>query len=361
MNDKVTNNVKDLIPEVGYRAKPSQTLQSILKAHRLHYERLADIPPEVAREIQRRPVFADFRSIEMTGETIRESLTRPILKDLLVTRIGYCSRAAGHFIPRPEGSLDHVLHYCVDGKGWCEMAGRRWTIGPETVLLIPAGVPHCYGAAARTPWSIHWIHFTGRSAAEYCRLLGVTAETPLFQLPATDEILSAFEACYQRMNSVHTHGQLIAATGNLARLLGLANLERHSVNLRTSTAERNLKKTAQFMKENIAGRYSLLQFAQIAHLSTHHYCSLFKTRYGFSPIEYFNRLKMAKAQELLLNTTLQVRQVGRSLSFDDPYYFSRLFRKIVGVSPKEYRKQKANRDGHHELTEPANANGRSRS
>jgi len=152
------NDAKELIPEVGYRAKPSQTLQSILAAHGLYYERLTDIPVKVAREIQRRAVFADFRSIEVAGEMIRDALTRPILKDLLVTRIGYCSRASGHFIPRPEGSLDHVLHYCVDGKGWCEIGGRRWTITPQTVLLIPARVPHCYGAVEKDPWSIYWIH-----------------------------------------------------------------------------------------------------------------------------------------------------------------------------------------------------------
>ncbi len=343
MSEKQVEDTRALIPEVGYRARPSQTLQSILAAHGLHYDRIADIPPKVAREIQRRAVFADFRSIEVTGEMIRDSLTRPILKDLLVTRIGYCSRAAGHFIPRPEGSLDHVLHYCVDGKGWCEINGRRWTIGPETVLLIPARVPHCYGAADKDPWSIYWIHFAGKTAADYCRLLGVTPEAPLFHLPCTEQLLSVFEATYQLMNTVHAYGQLVAASGRLSQFLTMGNLERHSVNSRTHTAEKNLEKTEEFMKENVAGRYSLQHFAQIAHMSPHHYCSLFKTRYGFSPIEYFNRVKMRRARELLVHTALQVRQVARCLGFDDPYYFSRLFRKLVGVSPNEYRRLQSRR------------------
>ena len=57
MNRNSSDDISRLIPEVGYRAKPSQTLQSILAAHGLHYERLTDIPPRVAREIQRRAVF----------------------------------------------------------------------------------------------------------------------------------------------------------------------------------------------------------------------------------------------------------------------------------------------------------------
>jgi AraC family transcriptional regulator, arabinose operon regulatory protein len=338
MSEKPANDVRKLIPEVGYRARPSQTLPSILAAHGLHYERLTDIPPKVAREIQRRAVFADFRSIEVAGELIRASLKRPILKDLLVTRIGHCSRAAGHFIPRPEGSLDHVLHYCVAGKGWCEIEGRRWTIAPQTVLLIPAGVPHCYGAADENPWSIYWIHFTGRAAADYCRLLGVSAEAPLFHLPSTDEILSGFEATYELMNGMHSDGQLVAASGALSRFLSMANLRRHSINARSHSAEKNLQKTEQFMRENVVGRYSLRDFARIAHMSSHHYCALFKTRYGFSPIDYFNRLKIRAARQWLADPGVQVRQVARRLGFDDQYYFSRLFRKIVGIAPNEYRK-----------------------
>ncbi|HBO45770.1 MAG TPA: hypothetical protein DD670_17965 [Planctomycetaceae bacterium] len=352
MTKKAANDVSSLIPEVGYRPKSTQTLLSILAAHGLHYKRLADVPPEVAREIQRRAVFEEFRSIEVPGETIRDSLARPILRDLLVTRIGYCSRAAGHFIPRPEGSLDCVLHYCVGGKGWCEVAGRRRAVVPETVFLIPAGVPHWYGADDKYPWSIHWLHFTGRTATDYCQLLGAAAETPLFHLPVSEEILAVFEATYQLMDNVQTYGQLVAAAGALAQFLSMANLARHSINTRSKSAEKKLEKTALFMREHVAGRYTLQQFAQIAHMSPHHYCSLFKARYGFSPIEYFNRLKVRKAREMLDNDALQIRQIARRVGCDDPYYFSRLFRKIVGVSPRDYRNKKSSRDDRFARGEP---------
>ncbi|MBN2024157.1 MAG: helix-turn-helix domain-containing protein [Pirellulales bacterium] len=343
MNELPSGEVKWLIPEVGYHATPRQTLQSILAAHGLHYDRLEDIPPKVAREIQRRPVFEDFRSIELPAPTILASLGQPLLRDLLVTRIGYCTHAAGHFIPRPEGSLDHVLTYCVAGQGWCEIGGRRWLIPEDTVLLVPAGAPHCYGAAADDPWSMYWIHFTGRAAGDYARLLGATAENPLFRLVRSQEILSVFEMTYRLMHNVHAHMQLVAASGALAHFLGMANIARHSVNNRSHTAEVNVRKTVLFMREHLGGRYSLRQFAQMAHMSAHHYCSLFKTRHGFSPIEYFNRLKIQHARELLTGSGMQIRQIARDLGFDDPYYFSRLFRRIVGVSPAQYRKSPADR------------------
>ncbi|MBN2293744.1 MAG: AraC family transcriptional regulator [Pirellulales bacterium] len=335
----VATAAKDLIPEVGYRARPSQTLQSILAAHGLEYDSVDDIPPKIAREIQRRPVFEEFRSIEMPAGEIKDSLDREILRDLLVTRIGYTANAAGHFIPRPEGSLDCVLHYCVDGRGWCEMMGRRWIVPADTVLLIPCNVPHCYGAMDNDPWSIYWIHFTGRAAIEYCRLLQVDAENPLFNLACSEEILSAFESIYASMNKIHTHNNLAAATGALSRFLTLANTRRLSANTRSRTAEENVRKTIAFMKENLSGHYSLKQLARIARMSPNHYSGVFRRCHDHPPLEYFNRLKIQRACRLLETTELQVQEIARELGFEDPYYFSRAFKKLIGCSPNAFRKK----------------------
>jgi transcriptional regulator GlxA family with amidase domain len=57
----------------------------------------------------------------------------------------------------------------------------------------------------------------------------------------------------------------------------------------------------------------------------------------FSPINYFLHLKIERAGQLLLHTNMKINQISLKLGFDDPYYFSRLFKKIKGVSPKQYR------------------------
>ena len=333
----LSDDAAHLIPDVGYHPMPSQTLPGILAAHGLCYDGLEEIPPKIAREICRRPIFEDFRSIELPQATIQESLNQSILEELLVTRIGYCSYAAGHYIPRPEGSLDHILIYCVAGKGWCEMGGKRWVVPEDTVLLIPRNTAHCYGAVADDPWSNYWIHFTGRVSPDYYRLFDARVDSPLFRLTRSEELLSAFEAAYQPMSAVHNRNHLVAGTGALGRFLGMANLKRHSMEARSHTAEEKIQETVQFMKENPTGRYSLQELAQMARMSRHHYCKVFRRKHGFSPLEYFNRLKIQKACQLLLGTTLQVRQIALTLGFEDPYYFSRLFRKTIGLSPTQYR------------------------
>ena len=60
--------------------------------------------------------------------------------------------------------------------------------------------------------------------------------------------------------------------------------------------------------------------------------------YATSPVEYFNRLKMQRACELLRFSTKGVKEIGRELGFEDPYYVSHAFKKLTGVSPATFRK-----------------------
>lgn len=63
----------------------------------------------------------------------------------------------------------------------------------------------------------------------------------------------------------------------------------------------------------------------------------FKASTGHSPLAYFNLLKIQEACRLLDHTSMKLNQVCYKLRIDDPYYFSRLFKKIMGMSPRAYR------------------------
>ena len=74
-------------------------------------------------------------------------------------------------------------------------------------------------------------------------------------------------------------------------------------------------------------------------LSVSHFSSVFKAHLGESPIDYFINLKMQYACHLLTTTKMSIKQVAFCLAYDAPYYFSRLFHKVIGVSPLDYRER----------------------
>jgi len=95
-----------------------------------------------------------------------------------------------------------------------------------------------------------------------------------------------------------------------------------------------------FMSKNTDHVINLEDIARTINLSPFHFSSVFKKKTGFTPIEYFNHLKVQKACQYLLFSDLRVKEIAFQSGIDDPYYFSRLFRKVMGTSPNEYREKR---------------------
>lgn len=92
-----------------------------------------------------------------------------------------------------------------------------------------------------------------------------------------------------------------------------------------------------YFDENMERRLTLKEIADFSGLSQSRLSAVFKERTGHSPLNYFNFMKMRKACNLLDNTNMKLSQISLKLGIDDPYYFSRLFSQVMGISPKNYR------------------------
>lgn len=94
-----------------------------------------------------------------------------------------------------------------------------------------------------------------------------------------------------------------------------------------------------FMLENISQKYSLEELAKNVILLAPHFSRLFYAQTGNSPINYFIQLKIQRSCRFLDNTILYVADIAREMGFEDQFYFSRQFRKVMSMSPGEYRKR----------------------
>jgi AraC-like DNA-binding protein len=318
------------------RASQVLSVEDRLRRAGVAFDRLENVPPRVVREAMRE-VTPNTRLIELPPATIRNSLGQPLLGDLLVTRIGFEAHSAGHYIPRPEGSLDHILIHCVSGSGWLEMGGKRWKAGADTVLCIPAGTAHSYGADAAEPWSIYWLHVTGSRAPDYFHFVGEGIEGPLVHVPHMPELLEAFEATWAAMKAVHTPENLVQASMRAIFYFGLLRHFVRSRDPRGQASEKAIRQSIAFMNKNLGASTSLAELARSVGMSVRGYTEFFRKTTNCSPKEYFNRLKVQKACELLRTGERKVREIALELGFEDPYYFSRIFKRVAGMSPEKFR------------------------
>jgi transcriptional regulator GlxA family with amidase domain len=92
-----------------------------------------------------------------------------------------------------------------------------------------------------------------------------------------------------------------------------------------------------YMQDNIHAQLELEDLAAVAHLSKFHFSNRYKALTGYSPIKHFLHMKIEYACQLLDSSELSVKAIAAELGYPDPLYFSRLFSKTMGLSPRAYR------------------------
>lgn len=95
-----------------------------------------------------------------------------------------------------------------------------------------------------------------------------------------------------------------------------------------------------FFNKNLDRKLSLEEMAASVNLSPSHFSAVFKKKTGFTPVEYFNHLKVQKACQYLLFTQLRIKEIALEVGIDDQFYFTRMFTKVMGTSPNDYREKR---------------------
>jgi AraC-like DNA-binding protein len=281
--------------------------------------------------------FPDQRIVVLPPSVIARAVARPLLRALLPTDAGYFPNAAGHFRQRKKGVDQAIFIYCAQGRGWCRIEGRRHEVSPGDLLVVPPETPHAYGADEKQPWTIHWVHATGNTAGLLLDELGVRAEAPVAQLGRFPELLSLFDELLQVLEHGYTPTHLLYAAQTLTHLIGAMIWHQRQTGREGREPTRKILHSVEYMKHHLEKTLSVAALAAMANFSASHFTALFKQHTGYAPIDYFIRLRMHHACQLLDTTSLSVKEISTMVGYDDPFYFSRMFKSLNEIAPSDYR------------------------
>jgi len=274
----------------------------------------------------------------MPSDAVRLLNRHPLSKGLFPHCVGYYPTARNH-VMRRDTHDDWLILYCIDGQAKLETQEGVFDVKGGDLVMLPCGVPHAYQADNEAPWSIYWTHFLGEEAGMLMDGLGWSGASPIHSIGVRPVLVSGFRQIIELMNSTSEYSMeaFIHAGSHLRNMLTYLIMITSGA-VRKSVDKQFLERVDTLMQDHIDSRLTLEILARHTGMSKSHFCHKYRTLAGQSPMDRFTCLKMQKACLLLDTSMARVAEIASQIGYEDPYYFSRIFKKIQGCSPRQYRR-----------------------
>lgn len=217
------------------------------------------------------------------------------------------------------------------GTGWVALDGQRTTLEPEHGYLIP---PHVHLSHAATPGvAIDWVHFHASSALLDARL-SVTGRIHTF---APEDLAGWREACATLPDALRADAPALHCHAHAFLLHAVGRALEASADAAWPAERLRLLPALRMMDDPAMRQPSLADLARSVPCSGEHFHRLFVAAFHMTPFRYMLTRRLARACALLASGGLRVGEVAHACGFDDPYYFSRVFKRHYGCTPRDIR------------------------
>lgn len=281
--------------------------------------------------------FKKEKLLVLPRDIITTSSKHPLVKNLYITDIGFFLQAKDHYIERKKGSEENILIYCTNGEGFVVVEDKKYTISKNSLVIIPRNIPHTYGSNSEKPWDIFWIHFNGAKDNNYLQNIDslLLVDVPLSNFSTLSNL---FDTMFDALSRGYTINNVIFANQCFGFFLASIFYMPFNKYEHKDKHIKYVESSIDFMEKNIDKVLTLGDLIDFNGLSKSQLTEVFKDKTGYSPIDFFIRLKIQKACSYLDLTDLIIADIASKLGYSDQYYFSRIFKKIMGMSPVNYRK-----------------------
>lgn len=253
---------------------------------------------------------------------------------LIVNCTGNASFTFPFTTNNPSGREDFYLLYMVSGSMDVTLPHGTERIHGGQAAIFPPHYHYIYRYDGSAPMNYLWVHFTGSHAAKFLDDFGY-GTLPCLKAPGNDpKISSLFSELYDCFE-IHSP---------LSRPKSASVLEQLLLRIAEDSHERSEgmppDASLRLIHEAYHTDLKIPELARMENLSHSRYVTVFRERTGMSPTAYIIAKRISAACELLETTDLPIRQISLLVGYEDPHFFSKIFKKNAGCSPKEYRSSK---------------------
>ena len=263
--------------------------------------------------------------------------------DLGMYQYGYEQCEPGHSFG-PTMRNHYLFHYIISGTGTLMAENAKgetqtYSIKSGQGFLIFPGQITTYYADQNLPWEYMWIEFDGLRVKGALDLTELSANSPVYRSHSKDlrEQLKN-EMLYIVHHAKESPFHLI---GHLYLFLDyLTQSARSTKPVQSSRmSDYYIKEAINFIEQNFQNDLTIEDIAAVCDINRSYFGKIFRNTIGRSPQEFLMNYRMVKATELLKLTSLSIADIGSAVGYENQLHFSRAFKTIYGVSPREWRNQ----------------------
>ena len=239
----------------------------------------------------------------------------------------------------------YLFHYILNGKGtffWQDARGHEHEMrlkAGQGFLISPRQIT-TYVADERIPWEYCWLEFDGLRAKESLEIIGLSVNNPIYNPvhPEFSQIMKE-EMLYIVRNKkeapLHLIGHLYLFIDALMRSV------KENQPTVSKVKDYYIKEALAYIEHNYMNDISVESIAESSGLNRSYFGKIFKESVGKSPQEFLISYRMIKAAELLRRTRYSINEIGCAVGYPNQLHFSRAFKSVYGVSPRNWRNANA--------------------
>lgn len=246
---------------------------------------------------------------------------------------------ATHIFTWNKGRIldDYYLVYISNGRGTFESSETNsFEVSTGTCFFLFPGVWHRYKPDPHYGWEEYWVGFKGYYPEHLMGQHFFDKTRPFIHTGLNEDLQRLFHKLLELVkSSVPGYQQIIS--GIVLELLGIVNSISLNKDSGTNSTAIAIAKAKFRMQESIENPFEIEQLLDEIPMSYSKFRQAFKETTGFSPNQYYLNIRLNKAKELLAATSLSINEIAYHTGFESIFYFSKLFKKKNGISPRDYR------------------------
>lgn len=238
---------------------------------------------------------------------------------------------------RREKLVSFLCFVVENGEGELDYEGKQYDLKAGDVVFIDCRKAYSH-STGQNLWSLRWCHFYGPSMpaiyAKYCQRGGLPVIHP-----------GQIEAYTQLMGELFTIASSLDYIRDMrineklnALLTLLMESSWHRGGSSNGPKKMEVSRVKSYLDEHYKEKLSLESVAERFFIDKHYLARLFKEQYGVTLVSYLQQVRVTHAKRLLRFTKMSVEEIGLECGIGELNYFSRVFKKLEGVSPSEFRR-----------------------